>query len=202
MIKRSKPVYLADMLVDVEVENTIVLPDGRIKRVAHVLTVAGERRPGGRAVLFPRPSVQLDQRGEPVSVTLHCRSWLVNDGVVGTLPVFADNQRAARTMADAFVVAAQHDVVDAATDQVQSWCESYVREHEEVELIVGWSGQVRHVEAMPPTHVAGVLGVVAVDRLPDEIVGQRGPFTAAVDPDSIAGPSRALEFAHTTEVAK
>lgn len=201
MIKRSRPVYLADTLVDVEVENTIVLPDERSKRVAHVLTVAGERRPGGRAVLFPRASVQLDQRGTPVSVTLHCRSWLVNDGVVGTLPVFADNQHAARTLADEFVVAAQHDVVDAVAEQVRSWCESYVREHDDVELIVGWSGHVRHVEAMPPTHVDGVLGVVAVDQLPAEIVGQRGPFTPVVDPDSIAAP-RAGGFAHTMEVAE
>lgn len=184
MIKRPKPAYLADTLVDVEVKNVVVLGDGRTKRVTHVLTVAGERRGTGRAVTFPRPTVQLDQQGEAVSVTLHLRSWLVNDGVLGTLPVVADSQRAARVLADAFVLAVRHEVVDGVGDQVRSWCESYVREHDDVELIVGWSGQVQHVEPMPPTHVAGVLSAVAVDQAP-EIVGQRGPFIPAIDPDSI-----------------
>lgn len=206
MNKRSQPVYLADTLVDVEVVNLVQLDDGTKRRVAHKLTVGGERRSTGRVVLFPRPTVQLDQQGEPVSVTLHVRSWLVNDGVIGTLPVVADKQRAARALADEFLTAVQHDVVDGVGDQVRDWCQGYVRTHDDVELIVGWSGLVCHVEATPPTHVAGVLGVVAVDQLPAEIVGQRGPFTPAIDPDSIQAaavlPDPEPAFAHTTEVAQ
>jgi hypothetical protein len=205
VIKRSKPVYLADTLVDVEVVNLVQRDGGRKRRVTHMLTVGGERRSTGRVVLFPRPTVQLDQQSEPVSVTLHVRSWLINDGVIGTLPVVADRQHAARILADAFLTAVQHGVVDNVGDQVHDWCASYVREHDDVELIVGWSGLVRHVEATTPTHVAGVLGLVAVDQVPDEVVGQRGPFIPAVDPDSIDRVADGLPepaFAHTTEVAQ
>lgn len=139
---RTRPVFDGvDELVDVVVEGVIV-------------TVPGEARNKRRTRLFPYPLIILDDRGQPGTVYLTA-SWMVNDGVAGTLPVDCDSQRTARQLADAFVSTIDKRIVDAAHgDQVDAWCRWWIG--------AGNTDRARYVE----THAATTHVQITPQREP------------------------------------
>lgn len=149
---RRRPVFEVDDLIDVVVDGVIV-------------TVPCEARNERRTRLYPYPKVLNDQHGRPSTVELNNASWLVNDGLAGTLPVDCDSQRTARDLADSFIGAIAGGAVVAVNDvQVAEWCKWWIG--------AGNTDRARYVAALVATRVTDTNPVVGGQLLAESTSGQ------------------------------
>lgn len=150
MVDRRQ-VYVSNNLVDAYVDQR------------DVVRLAGESRNGGRTHLFPTPSV-IRVGNRVTNINLDVTQWLVDDAIVGVLPVRTGSQIAAQVFADNFVAATTRDVVDTVPGQVRSWCAWWAEQPDhDAELIE---------QTLAEKLAAGLDQVDEAEASPDEVSTQ------------------------------